>query len=83
MTVKVEIPFAFYRDHVERDLPAPPILANIGKHHIQIDACHWDFDELVNDAKHYAHLNGPDCCPEVVRAAKAMLQCLRLQVTID
>jgi hypothetical protein len=82
MTVEVQIPKSFYMDHCERDLPAPPVIWEDSRQ-IAIDACHWDFDELVNDAKHYAHIYGPDSCPEIVRAAKAMLKCLRSQVNID
>jgi hypothetical protein len=72
------IPKGFYRDHVERDLPAPPIVRET-KAAIWIDPTHPDYAELLDDANHYAHPWGPDSCPDIVRMAKAMLKAIKRQ----
>lgn len=68
-----KFPLAFYADHCERELPAPPPVAE-NKTHGWLDMHHPDFQELVNDAKHYADGDGPDDARDVTRAAKAFLR---------
>ena len=68
-----KFPLAFYTDHCERDLPAPPPVAET-KTHVWLDMLHPDFQELIDDAKHYADADGPDGAPHVTRAAKAFLR---------
>lgn len=70
------VPKKFYDDHVGRDLPAPPVVRATGRH-LYIDDAHHDFPELVADAQYYANPWGPDECPDIVRAAKALLKALR------
>jgi hypothetical protein len=57
----IEIPRAFYDDHVERDLPAPAKIW--GKPMVKrYVICRDDpsLPELINDAQYYADPNGPD-----------------------
>ncbi|MEP0149975.1 hypothetical protein [Roseibium sp.] len=68
------IPPFFYNDHVERDLPAPPILKVFRQRYL-IDTDHPDFDELVDDARHYAN-DGTDADPVLARTARALLKAL-------
>lgn len=49
----VRIPRRFYEDHVDRDLPAPPIVRATVRHYF-IDATHPDAAELLSDARFYA-----------------------------
>jgi hypothetical protein len=56
----ITIPPSFYDDHIERDLPAPPIIRQV-RGRYEIDADHADAAELLDDARHYASPNGPDC----------------------
>ena len=74
----LSIPKRFYDDHVERDLPAPEILERNGQHYT-IDSEHPDFDELVNDASHYADVNGPRGNMAIVMAARALCMAIAKQ----
>lgn len=49
----VRIPRVFYDDHVDRDLPAPPVLRETKRHYF-IDDEHPDIFELRDDAAHYS-----------------------------
>lgn len=72
----VRIPAKFYDDHVERGLPAPPIVIAYKRNGYVIDPDRKHFAELVDDAEFYAHPYGPDNAPDIVKAAKAMLKAL-------
>ena len=48
----IRIPKTFYQDHVDRDLPAPPIVRET-KRHYWIDATSEHVDELLSDASHH------------------------------
>jgi hypothetical protein len=69
----IKIPKGFYRDHVERDLPAPPVIAMAPRHYV-IDGDSEHLAELINDAEFYADKDGPDGCPEIKAAAKYLLK---------
>jgi len=49
----IRITKLFYQDHVERDLPAPPILKQTNRH-IWIDASSKYLNDLMSDASFYA-----------------------------
>tara|TARA_Y100000588_G_scaffold312515_1_gene339229 strand:+ start:4289 stop:4723 length:435 start_codon:yes stop_codon:yes gene_type:complete len=54
------VPRVFLDDHVERDLPCPPIRRET-KRHYWVCVDHPDASELLNDAAHYADPYGrPD-----------------------
>lgn len=55
----VRVPKLFYWDHVERDLPSPPVM-RYTVHHVWIEIDHPDLPELLDDAEYYAHPYGPD-----------------------
>ena len=48
----IRIPKTFYQDHVDRDLPAPPIVRET-KRHYWIDATSEHLEELLSDASHH------------------------------
>jgi len=49
----------FYDDHIERELPAPPVLRE-NRTHYWIDPTHHDAAELLSDADYYADAEGFD-----------------------
>jgi len=53
MTNTVKIPKVFFDDHCERDLPAPEIIKETGKHY-RISLNDNNLDEFLNDAEYYA-----------------------------
>lgn len=70
----IAVPPAFYDDHIERDLPASPVIRTV-RGRYEIDADHPDFAELLDDAQHYAHPNGPDEVSRgLVRSAKLLVE---------
>jgi hypothetical protein len=73
MNMLIRIPLKFYRDHFERELPTPVPLKQTARY-VWIDTNDPAFDELVDDAEHYAHRWGPDGCPDMVAAAKSLLR---------
>ena len=54
----VDLPPVFYDDHVARELPAGRELKRT-KRLVTVQLSLADFDELMNDAEHYAHADGP------------------------
>lgn len=72
----VTIPKGFYDDHVERGLPAPPIVRRRSRHY-EIDTGHPDFPELMEDASFYADPWGPDAAPNIRLAAFAFLRAVQ------
>lgn len=71
----IRITKMFYFDHVERDLPAPPIVKET-KSHIWIDATDTRLNELWADASFYADSHSFDVdfgsnLASLVRSAKA------------
>jgi hypothetical protein len=71
----IRITKMFYFDHVERDLPAPPIVKET-KSHIWIDATSTHLNELWSDASFYADSHSFDVefgssLAALVRSAKA------------
>jgi uncharacterized protein (DUF4415 family) len=74
--VLVRIPITFYIDHADRGLATPDAVRET-KRHVWIDVRDPALGELVDDAKHYAHADGPDQCPEsITRGAKNLLRAL-------
>jgi len=73
MRKAIAIPRRFYDDHVERDLPAPPIIKDTRRGYI-IDGDSEHLDELLNDARFYADPYGPDRQPPgLKKAAKSLV----------
>ena len=67
----------FFRDHDERALATPVVVKGNTKY-LWIDRHDPALGELIDDAKHYAHANGPDMCPRgLVMSAKALLDTLQ------
>ena len=54
----VRVPLVFWSDHEDRDLPTPPPTHRHGAH-IVIPLYGAETDELLADAEHYAHRDGP------------------------
>ena len=78
---EIRIPKYFYHDHIDRDLPAPPVIRKT-KRHYWVERSHPDFAELINDAEYYAHPFGPGASDEggnrsYVTAAKALLRSIK------
>ena len=48
----VKIPKAFYDDHSDRALEAPPVVKTTKRHYV-IETGHPDFPELCNDTYYY------------------------------
>lgn len=79
----VMIPKTFYRDHaVERELPAPPVRFETGRHYA-IDIDHPDMAELEDDARHYADPTAIDCEPWLRAAARGLLARVAKERTTD
>ncbi|MFA6134698.1 MAG: hypothetical protein WC869_11850 [Phycisphaerae bacterium] len=66
------VPKGFITDHRERDLPTPRV----------VQETTWAYcirrddpalPELLDDARYYAHPDGPDMAPGIRRAAKSLL----------
>ena len=87
MTV-VSIPRRFYDDHVDRNLPAPPVLTDaelihwgsrVGttKRQYRIDADHPDAAELLNDAEHCAHQINWNVYRGLIMSARATIKALK------
>lgn len=74
--MEIRIPPTFLADHHERDLPTPHVIRQNARS-AYIDHADPNLAELLDDARHYAHPNGPDSdyCIRVLKpAAKALLQ---------
>jgi hypothetical protein len=72
----IRIPTRFFNDHSERDLPTPQIIGHKSGGYL---ICSDDpaLPELIDDAKYYADVNGPDAAPAGLKgAAKALLKAL-------
>ena len=66
----------FVRDHDERDLPCGTI--EYRNNRAFVTASEADFRELLDDAEHYAHTNGPDCIDIGLKSsARAVRNALR------
>jgi hypothetical protein len=77
----IRIPCRFFVDHAERELPTPIILRETPRH-VWIDTDDPAFAELMDDAKHYAHRDGPDQCPPgIITGAKALLKTVAKQTS--
>lgn len=83
-----KLPYRFWADHEERDLPAGTLVKRTGSRgpygqggYAHVEMTDEERDEVLNDAEHYAHPSGPDCCPPgLISSAKATV--LALQVAI-
>jgi hypothetical protein len=75
--VEIKIPNGWFLvDHRERALPTPAVLRE-NKKHAWIAGNDPALGELVDDARHYAHANGPDQCPTgLITSARALLRAL-------
>jgi hypothetical protein len=73
MALLYSIPKRFYDDHVERDLPAPPVLYTTARLYV-IAGDDPTLAELLDDARFYADADGPDEQPRGLKtAARALL----------
>ena len=64
-------------DHEDRELPTPAY--KVKGRFLVIDTEDPAFDELLNDARHYA-IDGPDLAPAGLKyAAKALLRAVSIQ----
>lgn len=54
----VRVPLIFWSDHEDRDLPTPQPTHRYGAH-VVIPLYGAETDELLSDAEHYAHRDGP------------------------
>lgn len=68
------IPRVFFDDHAERDLPTPAVLRET-KRTVTISLDDPNTPELIDDAQHYAHPDGPDLC-NLAASAKALLRAI-------
>ena len=76
----IKITKRFYQDHVERDLPAPPIVKQSNRH-IWIDASSEYLKDLMSDASFYADPASYDAefgshLSALVRSARATLNAI-------
>lgn len=66
----------FLEDHRDRGLDTPTVLRETKKH-AWIAKSDPALRELVSDARHYAHADGPDQCPAgIITSARALLRAL-------
>jgi hypothetical protein len=73
-SLEVRLPAAFFNDHAERELPTPKVLRENSRH-VWVRSYDPALVELLNDARHYAHRDGPDECPRgLISSAKATVQ---------
>jgi hypothetical protein len=56
--VTVDLPERFYDDHVARDLPGGVRVRDL-KGYRRVKLNRAEYDEMLSDARHYAHANGP------------------------
>lgn len=85
----IRIPKVFYTDHIERDLPAPPIVKETKQHYFIDGADNADLQELYCDARYYSETYdlGGFCCEfgdylsGVCRSAKATRDAIRKALT--
>lgn len=78
MTDLRRVPTTFYIDHRERGLPTPPVVRGSSGGRLMLDIHDPAMPDLISDAEHYAHPDGPDT-PGLRRAARALLLALRSQ----
>ena len=71
----VKIPKGFFYDHADRGLDTP-VIQHETKRNYWIRQDDPALPELINDAEFYADPCGPDECPHIVIAAKALLRAL-------
>lgn len=71
MSELVRLPAMFYADHMDRSLPTPKEVRGTTRH-VWVSCDDPALAELLDDARHYAHPNGPDnCSPGLIASAKA------------
>lgn len=76
-TLTVAIPRAFYDDHTGRELLTPPAIRTTRRHYV-ISLYGVATDELLDDADHYAHPDGPDMIDIGLKAsARATAKAIR------
>ena len=74
---KIRVPAYFYADHLDRALDTPMDLGKCRSHAV-VSADDPHLAELLDDAEHYAHPNGPDACGRgLVMSAKATVRAIR------
>lgn len=73
----VKVPTRFLADHIDRGLPTPSVRNYCPlKRDNYIDANDADIDQLISDARFYAHKDGPDQAGTLRRSAQALLRAL-------
>lgn len=65
---QVRISKRFFDDHQERDLPTPVVIKETARYYI-IDSADPAFQDLLDDAMHYADANGPDDLPPGLKSS--------------
>lgn len=56
----IRLPWRFYTDHLERELPTPKEHERSNKRHVWVRADDPALPELLSDARYYADPYGPD-----------------------
>lgn len=54
----IPLPAVFYRDHSDRELPTPRAIRQTARH-VYVSITDPTLPELLADAEHYAHPDGP------------------------
>jgi len=67
------LPRKFFDDHAERDLPTPAVIRET-KRTVTILADDPAIPDLIDDARYYAHPDGPDQAGNLRASAKALLR---------
>ena len=69
------LPKSFFDDHCQR-FETFPIVHDESARFVWVDDADPYWDNLIADARHYADVYGPDAAPQMVRAAKRLLECV-------
>jgi hypothetical protein len=78
MTTKLELPKVFFRDHEDRELPTPTVVAETARHFI-VCADDPNIPELLDDARHYADPRATDCEFWLRNSAHALVKAIERQ----
>ena len=77
----INLPSLFFRDHLDRDLPSPMIVYDLGRM-VVVFSNDPHLPELLSDANYYADQYGPDdCSSSLRRSAKATVRAINKLTT--
>lgn len=72
----IDLPAKFWQDHDERALPAGKLIKVVGNR-VRIECTEEELAEILDDAKFYSDVNGPDQLPPGLKAsAKATVRAI-------